>query len=378
MLWVASISLLMLGLYVLLILYHLVGLFRLPQVRQRVYPGEKVNVIVPFRNEETNLPRLVSCLSGQDYPPHLCRVYLVNDHSSDQSLRVARSLTAGDIRFTVIDLPEGEAGKKAAIARAIGQAGEGWILQTDADCTMGSGWITSHMELAGSDRWQLLAGTVVTGIEKPGFLEAFEHLELLGLTGSAAGSFGWGRPLMCSGANLLYQKQLFTDTRRFDPGSRLPSGDDMFLMIGARKLGRASTFNITPGSGVITHPARDMKKLWQQRIRWAGKSGWYRMPGIQATAVLVALSAASVLTAIISGIAETGYRQWLLGGIALKCLADFILQLTVAGKTGEKRALRWFLPAWLLYQPFVLSVAAGSLLVRTSWKGRSTGPGRPK
>ncbi len=69
---------------------------------------------------------------------------------------------------------------------------------------------------------------------------------MFGLTGAGAGSFSLGRPLMCSGANLFYSRDLYLDTRPFDPVDKMASGDDMFMLIGARKLKRKISFNPDP------------------------------------------------------------------------------------------------------------------------------------
>jgi len=370
MFWIIFCIALFPALYALIILWHLIGIFRLPAAGNPREAREKVNVVVPFKDEEANLPRLVACLAGQDYPPMLFRVFLVNDHSADRSLQLARSLTRDDTRFVVLDLPEGTEGKKAALAWAIGRAPYPWILQTDADCSMEKTWIRTHMILAATARWHLIAGVVGIRQEKNGFLAALERFEMFGITGSSAGSFGWGRPLMCSGANLLYRKALYRGTRKFDPADRLASGDDMFLMIGARKLGCAVTYQMAAGSRVLTGAVPDWKTWWRQRLRWVGKSAGYRMPGIQATALLVALAAASVPLALAFAARFPEYWGWLTGSVLLKWLADLSIQTVVSGRTGEKMRFTWFVPVWLFYQLFAVAVALGSLWVRPAWKGR--------
>ena len=147
-----------------------------------------------------------------------------------------------------------------------------------------------------------------------GFLEAFERLEVLGLNGSGAGSFALGRPIMCSGANLLYRTSLYHDTRKYDPAGKTGSGDDMFMLIGARKLKRGIAFNPHKDCLVKTSPAESASALIKQGIRWGAKSVHYRMPGIQSVALLVAAANLLMLLSPLLVLIRPGYYQWLLPG----------------------------------------------------------------
>ena len=50
-----------------------------------------VTVVVPFRNEEKNLPACIASLKKLDYPKELLEIIFVNDHSTDASAESARS-----------------------------------------------------------------------------------------------------------------------------------------------------------------------------------------------------------------------------------------------------------------------------------------------
>lgn len=355
--------------YSALILYYLTGI-QGGRAAEAGPAGESLTIIVPFRDESEHLGGLVESLKAQDYPQNKYQVLLVNDHSGDGSGALARSLAGNDPRFEVLDLPEGTAGKKAAIARAIGEAAHPWILQTDADCLPGKDFIHSHMSFLRNRPADLVAGMVSTAGETGRFIHAFECMDLLALAGASAGSFARGKPLMCSAANLLYRKQLYLDTRDFDPADKGPSGDDMFLLIGARKLHRTAGFNTDPHSLVYTAAAEDLKGLFRQRIRWGGKTPAYGMPGIQAVALLVAFSAAGAMLVPLWIFVLPGTWAIWLAALMSKFSSDLAMLYRMTGLTGQRKVLRWFLPAWLLYQPFLLTAAAGSLLTGTSWKDR--------
>ncbi|MFZ9848246.1 MAG: glycosyltransferase, partial [Flavobacteriales bacterium] len=44
-----------------------------------------VSIVVPFRNEEKNLPACIASLKKLDYPRDLYEIIFVNDHSTDAS-----------------------------------------------------------------------------------------------------------------------------------------------------------------------------------------------------------------------------------------------------------------------------------------------------
>ena len=330
-----------------------------------------VSVVVPFRNEEDQLPGLLEDLSRQSYPAELTEIILVDDHSGDKSASVVKSQTEKRENFKYLALPEGLGGKKKALAYGIQQAGNERIIQVDADCRLDPGFVEAHMAYLEKNPSELVAGFVTTREEGRGFLEIFDRLDMLSLIGSGAGSFGLGRPMMCSGANLAYSRELFLETRPFDPEDRLASGDDMFLMIGARKLGRSTNFISRRESIVRTAPQRKLSAMLDQRIRWASKAGMLKMADIQMLAVLVVLANISIFLMPLWFVLFSAWWPWLAGAWVVKTLADFLLLYRMTGICGSRKDLRFFLPVSLLYYPYFMATLLGSFLRRPDWKGAS-------
>ncbi len=94
----------------------------------------KVSLLIPARNEETNLELLLPTLVAQDYAN--LEIIVLNDHSTDQTLEIAQKYAARDSRLHVIEggeLLEGWLGKPNA-CRQLTEAATGEILVfTDAD-----------------------------------------------------------------------------------------------------------------------------------------------------------------------------------------------------------------------------------------------------
>lgn len=97
-------------------------------------PAPLVSVIVPARNEERNIDRCVRSVLTTRYPA--LEVIVVNDHSTDATARIARTIAAGDPRVVVIDapdLPDGWFGKQWACTTGARVAHGELLLFTDAD-----------------------------------------------------------------------------------------------------------------------------------------------------------------------------------------------------------------------------------------------------
>lgn len=93
-----------------------------------------VYILVPARNEESNIETCVRSLLAQDYPN--LRVRVIDDHSTDRTAAIVTSIAQGDPRLELIsapDLPPGWLGKPHALhVGARGLEAE-YLLFVDAD-----------------------------------------------------------------------------------------------------------------------------------------------------------------------------------------------------------------------------------------------------
>ena len=97
-------------------------------------PAPLVSVIVPARNEERNIERCLRSVLTTQYPA--LEVIAVDDHSDDDTGRLARAVAASDGRLQVRDsppLPEGWFGKQWACATGASHAQGELLLFIDAD-----------------------------------------------------------------------------------------------------------------------------------------------------------------------------------------------------------------------------------------------------
>lgn len=129
-----------------------------------------VSVLVPARNEETNIERCVRSLAGQDYP-HF-EVLVLDDHSEDGTWEILKRLCGAGPKvraFKGKDLPEGWLGKCFACHQLAQEAQGEFLLFTDADTVHDPAAIrasVAEMERGGGDFL-----TLITRLELKSFWE---------------------------------------------------------------------------------------------------------------------------------------------------------------------------------------------------------------
>lgn len=111
-------------------------------------PIDCVSVIIPARNEEANIARVVRSLAGQ---AGAREIIVVDDQSSDRTGEILRGLE-GEVPalrcLRIESLPEGWSGKSFAAATGASAASGEWLLFTDADTEHLPGSLASLLKVA--------------------------------------------------------------------------------------------------------------------------------------------------------------------------------------------------------------------------------------
>ena len=133
----------------------------------------QVTLVVPVRNEERSLRRLVESIRAQTRPPD--EVILVDGGSVDGTVAVAGALTAYDPRFRVIEAGDATPGCGRNVG--IAAARFDWVALTDAGIRLEPMWLERLLDVAEADP----AIEVVYGNYEPVARTFFERLRRTGL-----------------------------------------------------------------------------------------------------------------------------------------------------------------------------------------------------
>lgn len=365
---------LILAIYVILIAQLISGFEKVKSFeRTDEKPKTTFSIIVPFRDEEKNLPKLLKSFSKLKYPKELFEIIMVDDFSKDNSERtyIKWRMENGLIETTLLEnLRLSNSPKKDAISRAIPILKYEWVVTTDADCVVNEKWLLTLDNFIQKNNSEMVVGAVVYKT-KNNWFHWFQQLDLLSLQGTTIGSFGIGKPFMCNGANFAYTKKLFNEIGGFSGNNKLASGDDVFLLQKALKKDSDKVNYLKNIDFIVkTKPENDMYKLFMQRIRWASKTTGYSSVYAKILAVIVLLMNLSLVVGLYLLITKSLNWQSLLIVFSIKYFVDYLLLL----KSNQYLKTRKFLlplASSLVYPFFCSIVGLYSLVGGFTWKGRN-------
>ncbi|MBU9937273.1 MAG: glycosyltransferase [Ferruginibacter sp.] len=405
------IILILFGLYFLLIIYYWQSWLSIPNFKlilsvaegqtpnlKPAYrtgrPQTKITVIIPARNEESNIAACLDSVCNQSYPKDLYEVLVVDDHSTDNTAAIARKYGSQNLALITLKdiMGDGEINsyKKKAIEAAIQRSTGELIVTTDADCIVPQNWLQTIASFYEEHQPQFLAMPVAflpsppVGGEGPGvrFIKIFQTLDFMTLQGITGASVYKKIHSMCNGANLAYTKKAFEAVGGFSGIDTIASGDDMLLMHKIyRRYPDRVMFLRSKEVIVQTEPVRSVGEFFNQRIRWASKANkyddkrifWVLLLVYLVNALLLTLPVISVFNNIqypIFNVQCSMFGVWLLL-LAAKTITELVFLYPVA-KFFSKQKLLWLFP---LMQPFhiIYTVIAGWLgtFGRYTWKERS-------
>jgi chlorobactene glucosyltransferase len=122
-------------------------------------PLPLISVLIPARNEESNIGACLESLQRQDYPDY--EILVLDDDSSDNTSAIVEEIAASDPRVRLLrgsPLPEGWAGKTFACHQLASQARGSWLLFTDADTVHSPSVLRDALAYAHNHSLSLLSG----------------------------------------------------------------------------------------------------------------------------------------------------------------------------------------------------------------------------
>lgn len=334
---------------------------------------EKISVIIAIRNESKNLHQLLEALRKQYYPKALYEVFIIDDHSEDQSVKIVEDYISmyPSFHLKLFRMEKGKyiSPKQEALRMGLNKASGAIIATTDGDCVMNRNWLLEINKNFNNDKCMLLMGAVLFHKEKSLF-EKFQSLEFLSIMGMTAGAAYQQKASMCNGANLAYRKTLFENEGLYRDAT-LASGDDIFLLFKVKnKFPDGVFFSASKDHVVYTKALSSIKDFIQQRKRWASKTRVYRdFDALYSGGLTVLINFLFVILSFLSPLAAKYLILFLLIAF-VKGLVDYRLTAELAKHFDKKILLRYFIPEFLVYAYYVILVAILSLQKSYYWKGR--------
>ena len=120
-------------------------------------PTTAFTIIVPFRNEEKNLPKLLSSFSKLNYPHELIEIILVDDGSTDDSWRKVQQASAQNPRVKGNKFQRNY-GKSAALHEGFSKASGQVVITMDADLQDSPDEIPELYRLITEENYDLISG----------------------------------------------------------------------------------------------------------------------------------------------------------------------------------------------------------------------------
>ena len=346
----------------------------------------KFSILVPFRNEQENLPQLWNSINRIDYPETHVELLFIDDHSEDLGFEFLHTRqSVGTFTATVLKLSKEDGfGKKQAIKLGVAAAQHPWIITLDADVVMTPLWLRSINKTLRIKKIKFMAGPVVTQFSETllGHLQTAEFSALQGLTKA----FFDTKPILCNGANLVYEKSLFDSVSGFDGNRYLSSGDDVFLMEKIRAYNPSILgYNSDYSGAVMTTIAPNWKTYKAQQIRWFSKTAALKNWLLTTIAGLIFTTNLLMVIGffLVAFLIVTNHHKWphlfiyMVVYFSFKFVVDHIFLIVNSPK--EIFDDLWILPrvsypkqfvASLIYPFWIVFLIVCAPFHRPKWKGR--------
>lgn len=326
-----------------------------------------VAIILPVRNEASNIHIVLESLSLQRFNKQYWKVVVVDDHSEDNTIELAESFVIDHQlkdQFSIIRLGVNQYGKKQAVEEALKHIeADSVAITIDADCVFDELWLETMMSIWATKNADVVIGQVYPRGKVSSFIYNFEVIESLGINGINMLMTSNQKPVVASGANLLFSKHIHPGHFHY----RHSSGDDMELLIHAKDHGATFANAFKKSSVAFTNCADSLKSLINQRLRWASKRFVYNDIDVKWIGAIVLLGNLTLYFGLFLAFINSVFIVL----PAIKLFADFLLCRLMSKKQGVKFSRVYFLLIELIYPIYIIFIPCISGLININWKERT-------
>ncbi len=234
-----------------------------------------ISIIVCAKNEAENLAESLPSIISQKHDNF--EIILVNDHSTDDTLKIMRFFAEKHSNIKIVNLTDAQSNgnKKNAITQGVKLAKFEYLLFTDADCVVYSDqWInemTSHF----TQENEIVLGYGAYEKTSNSWLNKLVRFETL-LTAIQYFSYAKANlAYMGVGRNLAYKKTLFLNANGFESHKYIKSGDDDLFINQVAKNNVAICF--LENSFTYSKAHTNLKKWIYQKRRHVSTANAYKL-----------------------------------------------------------------------------------------------------
>ena len=332
-----------------------------------------VSVIVSARNEEKNIPQLISALNQQSYPHHLYEILVANDRSSDGTAKLLQKLAHHQSNLTVETIKETPLGwspKKWALSQIIERARGEILIQTDADCIPTSKWIETIVQEFDDPSVGFVSGPAPLTNHK-GYIDNLFEMESLAQDVFSAGALSHGFALSCTGRNIAFRKSAYEEISGYEDIQNFQSGDDdLLLQKVATQTKWKVKFSLEKNSIVESPPPKSIVQFVRQRLRFASKGlSYYQMQSSTGLKLILPFLYLANFVVVISllNFAQLASFLWLVP-LLLKAIFDGVITYIFYSRLKLNWSLSVFAVLTLLHPFYVVIFGALGPFTTINWK----------
>lgn len=318
---------------------------------------EDITVVIPFRNEKENLTHLLNQINDLSTPP--AKFLFVDDHSIDGAAALFGNNENQAI--SLLSMKE-KMGKKQAIFTGVSHTQTKYALCWDADITFSESYFKELSTLAPSSLTIL-----PVSFKSKGFFEWFFEVDVALANFVNHANAGIHRPLICSGANLLVEKESYLEVISLDTHKHIASGDDAFLLRNMQHANKSIELGALNHCGVTTPNPSSIRAFMQQRTRWFGKTFMLQDKVLNAYGLIQLLFTLGFFVLLVFLFCTDPIL--LLKFWFIKSILETVLLLPFFYALNKKKLLT-ILPIYGLLFPIYNIVLLSSLFGKKEWKGR--------
>ena len=201
------------------------------------------------------------------------------------------------------------------------------------------------------------------------WLESLFELDPLLVNAANCGISGWNRPILASGANLMFSRTAFQELDNFARHKHIASGDDMYALRDFREGGAEIRLITGSALAVSTETPQSVKEFFHQRLRWIAKTGDVKDALSTLLAIFQVLVTCTFLGLLLFSAFQLEWKSfWAIVG--LKTSVDLVQFFPYFFRVKRLRILL-FIPFYeVLFPIYSLSILIAVLFVKPIWKGR--------